>query len=278
VTDSGEGLTGEELAMVVYRFIGVSGGYLGDFSYSSHAEFYPVYCGFSVDTNQYTGTTRQRFISILQSLPPRRQAQVLRGLLQRFPDRDQDKKDDLLRIITRLEAGPLVPEVVPRVASEVVTRALADAENLLRHSGSVSAVDRVHTALHGYLRAVCDQAGVAYAPEASMTALFKALRADHPKLAPQGARAQDTQKILNAFASILDALEPMRNRGSVAHPNQELLGEPEALLAINAVRTLLSYMDTRLAGWAKSPILKPRRADRGAVAGRWRPGSRWRAT
>ena len=172
---------------------------------------------------------------------------VLRGVLQRFPDRDQDKKDELLRIINRLEGGPVVPEIAPRVASEVVRRALADAENLLRHSGSVSAVDRVHTALHGYLRAVCDQEGVAYAPDASMTALFKALRTSHPRLLPRGVRAQDTQKILNAFASVLDALEPIRNRGSVAHPNVDLLGEAEAILAINACRTLLSYLDAKLA-------------------------------
>jgi hypothetical protein len=60
VTDSGQGLTGDEVATVVYRYVGVSGGYLGDFSSSTHAEFYPVYCGFSVDTEQYTGTTRRR--------------------------------------------------------------------------------------------------------------------------------------------------------------------------------------------------------------------------
>ena len=93
---------------------------------------------------------------------------MLRGLLQRFSDRDQDKNDELVRIINRLEGGP----VVPAVSSDVVKRALADAENLLRNSGPVSAVDRVHTALHGYLRAVCDRDGIAYAADASITALL----------------------------------------------------------------------------------------------------------
>jgi hypothetical protein len=152
---------------------------------ASHAEFYPVYCGFSVDTEKYPGTTRKRFIAILESLAPGRQAIVLRGVLQRFQDRDQDKKDELLRIINRLEGGPVVPSLVPRVSSDIVKRALSDAENLLRNSGPVSAVDRVHTALHGYLRAVCEQVGVADATDASITALFKLLRGSHPKLADE---------------------------------------------------------------------------------------------
>ena len=35
-------------------------------------------------------------------------------------------------------------------ASEVVRRALDDADSLMRTSGPLSAVDRVHTAMHGY--------------------------------------------------------------------------------------------------------------------------------
>lgn len=113
-------------------------------------------------------------------------------------------------------------------------------------SGPTSAVDRVHTVLHGYLLAVCDGAGVAYHREDSMVALFKKLRSGHPKLADLGPRAQDVEKVLNSCASILDALLPVRNRASVAHPNAELLGEPEARLVINVGRTILDYLDARL--------------------------------
>jgi len=41
------------------------------------------------------------------------------------------------------------------------------------------------------------------------------------------------------------ALLPVRNRASVAHPNAELLGEPEARLVINVGRTLLDYLDAK---------------------------------
>jgi hypothetical protein len=51
---------------------------------------------------------------------------------------------------------------------------------------------------------------------------------------------------LRALTSILDALNPARNRGSLAHPNEALLDEAEAVLFINAARTTLQYLDSKL--------------------------------
>ena len=45
----------------------------------------------------------------------------------------------------------------------------------------------------------------------------------------------------------MDALNPARNRGSVAHPNEELLDPDEAMLFINSARTVLQYLDAKLA-------------------------------
>jgi hypothetical protein len=40
--------------------------------------------------------------------------------------------------------------------------------------------------------------------------------------------------MLGAMATVLDSLNPIRNNASVAHPNEELLDELEAHVAINA--------------------------------------------
>jgi hypothetical protein len=56
----------------------------------------------------------------------------------------------------------------------------------------------------------------------------------------------DITRVLHAMATILDALNPVRNRATVAHPNEMLLDEPEAMLVINTVRTLLHYLDAKL--------------------------------
>jgi len=44
--------------------------------------------------------------------------------------------------------------------SEVLERALSDAEHLITNSGAVSGIDRLHTALHGYLKQACAEAGI----------------------------------------------------------------------------------------------------------------------
>jgi hypothetical protein len=139
-----------------------------------------------------------------------------------------------------------VASPLPAITTATVERALNDAETLLKTSGASSALDRVHTAFHGYLMALCDDAGISYSPEPKMTELFKNLRLDHPKLQASGPRARELTQIMNAFASVVDVVNTLRNKASVAHPNAHLLEDPEAGLVINATRTLLHYLDVRL--------------------------------
>ena len=54
-----------------------------------------------------------------------------------------------------------------------------------------------------------------------------------------------SQAVLEAAEMGVDALNPVRNNASVAHPNEVLIGEPEAMLVINTVRTLLSYLENK---------------------------------
>lgn len=240
---------------VVVDFIGDArgAGYLGNFSSRTHAEFYPRYCDLEVDVSEFPGTTRDCFIGILRSRTPIDQAVILRGLLECCPcdehgapsKREQTAKD-MLVWIQRLESGSAVVGLVPEVTREVVVRALGDAEQLLKTTGATSGVDRIHTALHGHLLALCDASGIETATDASMAAIFKALRREHPKLVSPGPRRQDIDKILNSTSAIFDAFDPLRNQASVAHPNIDLLEEAEARLVINVGRTLLNYLDAKL--------------------------------
>jgi hypothetical protein len=73
------GLTRPEITRIVNRYVGVSGGYLGDFSYGSHCDFYPEYCDLDLDPFEYLpeGITRERFIRVLEGTPPHVQACAL---------------------------------------------------------------------------------------------------------------------------------------------------------------------------------------------------------
>jgi hypothetical protein len=134
----------------------------------------------------------------------------------------------------------------PQVTTEAVERALADAELLLRSRGPEHALDRVHTAVHGYLRAVLERHHLPASQTATATELFKTLREAHEPLRELGARGNEIKRLIMALATILDSMGTLRNNASGAHPNPVVLDPPEAMLAINAARSLLHYLDQRV--------------------------------
>jgi hypothetical protein len=254
---TGDKLTRREIDRLVHNWIGVNGGYLGKFSYATHDRFWRDVCDIDVNTGGSSGTTRVCFEETLFDASARDQAAVLREILELYPPPEvpdpakrRFRTPELHRAIrawiARLETGEIGVDVELMSAPEVVRRALDDADALVRASGPQSTVDRVHTALHGYLAGLCDEVGIVV-PSArpTMNQLFKALRDGHPMLADMGARPEDIARMAGSMATILDALNPVRNNASVAHPNDELLGESEAFFVINSVRTLLSYFEAK---------------------------------
>src|SRR6266498_4703959 len=93
-------LTKSEIYRLVNDYIGVSGGYLGDFSYRTHSEFYPQYGDLEIDPDQVPGTTRHRFVTILSGADEHTQARIVEGILKKypvdhFPDAQRPKKAKL---------------------------------------------------------------------------------------------------------------------------------------------------------------------------------------
>jgi hypothetical protein len=247
-------MTKQEILQLIKKYIGVSEGYLCDFTKRSHEEFYAEFCNLDIDATPLTGTTREKFQHILTNSPPDVQAKIIRGVLAKCPPveghelRTQEGHDNFLRIAQRLEgiAGVGVPTLA--TTSAVVERALSDAETLIKTNGATSGVDRIHTAIHGYMRAVCDSQSIPYSQEATISVLFNWIRASHSAFIAAGPRADDITKILRAMSTVMDVLNPIRNNASVAHPNENLLEEAEAKLVINAARTILHYIDAKLTG------------------------------
>ncbi len=130
--------------------------------------------------------------------------------------------------------------------SEIVDKALNDAQALLSSNGPVSAIDRVHTALHGYLKHQLDQKSINYREDAGITELYKCLRENVPEIRELGERSEDMNKMLRSLTSVLDALNPIRNRASVAHANDTLMGDAEAKFVVNVVSSVLHYLDEKL--------------------------------
>jgi hypothetical protein len=130
-----------------------------------------------INPYEYSGSIRERFVTILGKSAPPVQATILEGILLRYPVgssplRTQERLDEILSWISRLRGAPVVESPNLRTTSEVVSRALRDAHGLLRVSGAASGLDRVHTALHGFLRTVCNEGGLSVMDDAPLPILL----------------------------------------------------------------------------------------------------------
>jgi hypothetical protein len=245
------GMSRLDIRRLVERYIGSSMGYLGTFG--SHPDLTRFYldCGLDIDPLEYQGTNKARFQAVLENAEPDVQAKIIRGILRRHPPdassamRTRELHDEFLALAEGLESGDGVKSPEIEFTTEVVRRAIDDAEKLIRSSGATSGVDRIHTALHGYLKDICKKSGIECGDDPTMTSLFKALRREHPALVVSGPRADDVSRVLQSIATIMDAMNPIRNNASMAHP-KELLDEPEAMLVINSARTILQYVDLKV--------------------------------
>lgn len=251
-------LTRGEALMVANQYFGTDSGYLGrnvrpggSFSYRSLTEFYPEYCGVDVNPHLYEGTTREKFVAVLYSVPAGDQLKILKTVIRSYPPcADDDVRSvllsDLQVLIKRLENSSLILGGDLRVSSDAVRRALEDAETLMRKYGTARAIDRMHTLLHAYLRAACATESIKYEDLAPVRGLLEKLEREHPKLADLGVRSQELTTILNSLGPIAGALDPIRNNACPAHANPDLLREPEAPLVISTVRALYFYLDAKL--------------------------------
>ena len=97
-------LSPQEVLTVVNGYIGVSGGYLGDFSYRTHEEFYTSYCDLNIYPSASEGTTRQRFITILKEADGPTQAKILKGVLNKYPPKyfDEEKREQKATIAQQI--------------------------------------------------------------------------------------------------------------------------------------------------------------------------------
>jgi len=254
-------MTQREILKLVEDYIGTDGGYLNGFSYNKHDTFYHHWCNLDIDVPSYRAkglTTLKAFIQILRDSEPRAQAKIIRGVFDMMPPpeeatNDRDKKKlqvhkELLSVVARLEADGQVDTPVIQHTIEVVFEALKDAEALLKSRGPKSAVDRAHTALHGYLKTLCQNRSVAMPADPTLTAVFKVLREKLPEFSAISPHDAEAKRVLGSMASALDSLNMIRNRGTMAHPNELLLNDAEAMLYINLARTVMAYIEAKSGG------------------------------
>ena len=126
--------------------------------------------------------------------------------------------------------------------NDSVFKALEDAEVLLTTQGASSAYDRMHTALHGFLRQICDNNNISFVNGDAITALIPKI-SNYIKEQPDDGRNSKVFAMLRSAGSMLDTINYLRNHHSMSHPNEHLLKESDAKFAINLARSIMTYID-----------------------------------
>ena len=128
--------------------------------------------------------------------------------------------------------------------NETLRRAVSDASTLMYQGKYNSCIDRVHTAIHGFLRVRLDELGITHDEGDSMPKLFNLLYKKWESV--KNNEINDMMlKVLRSVSASLDALNEIRNRYSLAHPNNEIIEEQEAKFVLGITASIVQYMESR---------------------------------
>ena len=127
--------------------------------------------------------------------------------------------------------------------SGTVQKAVEDAEVFIREGRYDSAVDRVHTAFHGYLRQLLTEHGVAYGADDGLPSLFSKLHGYYGDSIQPTDVAERLKTILRSAGGMINAVNELRNNNTIAHPNGQLIQKREAQLVIRMVHAVVDYVE-----------------------------------
>jgi len=127
--------------------------------------------------------------------------------------------------------------------SGTVHKAIEDAEVFIREGKFDSAVDRVHTAFHGYLRQLLDEHGDRSNPDDSLPGIYAKLHAYYSNSIQPAEIGERIKMILRSAGGMVTAVNELRNNNTVAHPNGYLIQKREAQLVIRLINAIIDYIE-----------------------------------
>lgn len=155
---------------------------------------------------------------------------------------------DLYQIIEGYISGDVLKTVTATPVNntnENIYNVLKDAEALLETRGPGEAYDRIHTALHGTLKLMCDNNAIARTDKNRVDELLSLIN-NHLKAQKDSERNKLVFEMLRSAIAILNKTNELRNHHSNAHANATLLNDADAKFSINLIRSIISYVDDLL--------------------------------
>lgn len=126
--------------------------------------------------------------------------------------------------------------------TDVISKAIEDAEVFMSDGKYDSAFDRVHTAFHGYLRKKLDDLGESYEESDTLNQLYNKLH-NYVGVNIEIDQSGLMKTALRSASGIINSINELRNRHSLVHPNESIISVREAELCIRLVKELSDYIE-----------------------------------
>lgn len=127
--------------------------------------------------------------------------------------------------------------------TQAIRSAINDATTLMRGGGINSAVDRIHTAFHGYLRQLLDMHQIAYDESDTLSQLYTKLHLFYGANIQPPEVAELIKTAVRSASGVVSSINDIRNRHTIAHPNADLVQTREAAFMIRLINAIVDYLE-----------------------------------
>lgn len=233
------------------RLLGMSSGYVLNFSNKTFEEFFFDSVGISIYDSKYdygSGSKANRMRAFWNREGNHLVGKVLGSLIDgweeyRSHDSPETPSEDVVQIIQRLQQSADVPLIsVSNLDSddptfEVLARSV---QQCIDRNEPRTGLDRLHTFLVKYLRNLCNKRGIDTPPTKPLHSLMgeyiKTLKAEN------AIDSAMTERILKSGISVLESFNDVRNDQSLAHDNQ-ILNHDESLLIFRHIAGTVRFIE-----------------------------------
>lgn len=231
--------------------LGMGGGYVLDFTNQTFQEFVADSTGKDIYDSKYqygSCSKANRLRAFWKKEPNYIAGKLIADLLeysrQCTPVRKQDAYVECSRIAQRLQQGAPVSEIeaiTPNSGGrdfEILAKSVKDA---IDRNEPESGLDRLHTFVVKYIRALCERNGMGVEREKPLHSLI----GEYLKHLKQRGliESEMTERILKSSISVMEAFSRVRNEQSFAHDNR-VLNYNESLLILNHVASSIRFIST----------------------------------
>lgn len=231
--------------------MGMSSGYVSNFSDRTFREFIDEAVGLNIEDPKYSNETNSKARRLRMFWKVESNAVVGKLLLEliehvRSEDSyrwDQALGDECIAIANRLLAGATVSEldaIKPNRKGEGFEMLAREVHQAIQNNHLREALDRLHAFLTAYVRTLAQNHGINI-EEKTLNAIFS----EYVKtISAKGKLQSDmSQQVMKMSVTALDKFNHVRNNQSLAHPN-EVLNHEEALLIFNYVAATVRFLGT----------------------------------